>query len=829
MSEVQICPICGAESFENQTECILHCKKNEWYSAGNEITTHKNEKTFWSAFQKSLGLHTVFDNYKQKFSTIISDALVLTKKNYKYQRDLKFSQELHEKLMSLVRQEKYNINFKQFIDSLYAIGNNDINDELLNFRANCIDVIEEIFDAIKQHLTVDITIIKGVIFPKISYFGLLTENNFNLLAEKNNNTGSTLSLLATFTFQDCHFYGQARFIEIFKHSTIDSTAIDCIFHQCTFHKYVEFKHNDDIGLHFYSCIFNGQIKTNRNGNQVKHTSNVTINKSILNNEVTLNTRELKLAESEFNAKTTLNGGKIASDKCKFTDEVIYSNCTLTDQKSRFSNKLNIPNGVKNNLTFEKSIFMKDCFVGSSCNIIFNFCKLNDVKYTQNGNTLEISGDVAGNIQIESQENTRNNFNNININLNHANSILINGYTAQSETMTTQMINTTSSNINIRFCTKNVIIYNCEITNGFILSVDECNKLLLIKSNIYCESNISVGNISNILKINQCVLRNSFVLQQNTNLTNNINYIQITNSKLSDTSEVILKDISLNQLELSNLLNYSKFFKVSNVKITKSLKISESLIPSLYLTGIIFDKGISEITFKDTSFMDVSFNNVIWPENLEFIFNKEESHPKNRDTCRQLKKVHENQGNIIDSNRFYALEMKAYGKTIPKLRLSEKIIFGLGEKTSNFAQDWTLPLFWMFTLALYNLVFNVAYKCDHLRLIEILPKEIYAAIVPIVLFSIVSSIFIIKKTRKYKRIIFLSTSSIITFILYGYTFVSSNIISSYIIYPIERLIRVFNPLDIKTADGHPILWFTSKAIFAFLLYQFVVATRRQTKR
>ncbi|PLX68556.1 MAG: hypothetical protein C0603_05230 [Denitrovibrio sp.] len=610
--------------------------------------------------------------------------------------------------------------------------------------------------------------------------------------------------------------------------------------------------NATLELAFDNCHFHGDIEVTQGENiETRFTNKCVFDKNTLIKNSSNKASKAVFYQATFNGFTQFTIPTLELENCIFNNNIssIQSNC-----KSRLCH-FNAPiESIKGSFHDEGSTFQADITINASnssehkltnskfndqvtnisekAKVEFNKCTISDLQYCHSGNKLIIKGGSARKIDIRAGENSKNNFYNIDIHIDSIETLSIRNFKHDPTRPYSESISEISPNIRIKKCSNYIFIYNTAITNGFKLIVDETKGLLFHKSLFFSESVLMISKVNSQLSFNHCTLGNNLLITSESINESAVNTLLLRHIKLTDTAEVVIKNIKIDNLYFNEVLNYSKFFKFSNISINDVLKIEDSLIPELYLSGVSITDQCMEITFSDTSFMNVSFNNVIWPKNLEKIFNTEVAPESNRDTCRQLKKVLENQGNIIDSNRFYALEMKAYGKMLPKSwftkHIRDKFIFWLGEKTSNFAQDWTKPIYWMLMLACYNLLFSAVVKCEHLQLLNKTFALSSATVMPLLL--IILLIYGLKKIPEpVYSLLTLATIVGVTFGIYGYTFVSENFFTSYILYPLERLLAVFNPLDKKSTEGHPILWFFSKAIFAFLIYQFVVATRRQTKR
>jgi hypothetical protein len=256
----------------------------------------------------------------------------------------------------------------------------------------------------------------------------------------------------------------------------------------------------------------------------------------------------------------------------------------------------------------------------------------------------------------------------------------------------------------------------------------------------------------------------------------------------DDSIVFISNVNINVLLLNNLYNFSKSFRITKLTVFADFKILNTNLVNVEFNNVNFSK-VPVITLKGTSFDNVRFNNINWGKtNLKRI-------KANRDILRQIKHQYDNQGNRIDANSFYSLEMNSY-----RLELLEKIkvssdnnfikriwllvknldfwIFNINYFSSNFSKNFLLPFVWLFILSgiLYTFSF---YKIDISRIESL--KVFY-----------------------------------------------THIITSDWCLILNEIFNYMNPFD-SGVKGPILVWIIHKSLSAYLIYQFVVSLRRQTKR
>jgi len=168
------------------------------------------------------------------------------------------------------------------------------------------------------------------------------------------------------------------------------------------------------------------------------------------------------------------------------------------------------------------------------------------------------------------------------------------------------------------------------------------------------------------------------------------------TKFSNNSYLDFRDCDIKSIIIENLQNYSNFVKFTNIKILENLILKNSNLTKIEFHNLNLTKcktAIENVSFIGHSGFTI-FNNVKWGKNII----------GNRDTFRQLKYVNDQQGNIIEANKFYSIEMKKYKEDLKKenckTHWQDKIIFCINEKVSNFSQSWLRPLICFFIIGLF---------------------------------------------------------------------------------------------------------------------------------
>lgn len=217
-------------------------------------------------------------------------------------------------------------------------------------------------------------------------------------------------------------------------------------------------------------------------------------------------------------------------------------------------------------------------------------------------------------------------------------------------------------------------------------------------------------------------------------------------------------------------------------------------------------------FRKTIFeKTVNFEDSIFKEEANFldITSKEDKieaiDVKNRETARIIKNSFEQQNNIIEANRFYALEMEKREKELDKNikkgeNIIEWLIFKIHSISSDHSQSAYLAFLWIFNLSYLYIIY-----CSASSIIN-----------NIIAFSAIAIILISMIDMKNALKIGL-TISLLEFQVFSN--VKLNVIADKI-----------NPFSIMTSKD-PITFglLIFKIIIAYLIYQFIVSIRQNTRR
>ncbi len=374
--------------------------------------------------------------------------------------------------------------------------------------------------------------------------------------------------------------------------------------------------------------------------------------------------------------------------------------------------------------------------------------------------------------------------------------------------------------------KNVTVRELYFNNSTFENKIEFNNVKFKKNinikNSEFKNEIQFNNIN--VKKQICFYETSF--QYHTSFMNSknnkaINKLVFDGTEFGENADIYFYNLDIKNLEFIHLRNYAQYVTFVDIKIVdeqkkSKIKLVNSNVSSFEFIGCDFSE--SEIEIKNVSFKSNNgftiFNDVKWGKIKETF-----SENTKRDTFRQLKYANEQQGNIIDANRFYSAEMNAYRKELKNTNwnkhIQDKIIFNLNRGVSNFSQSWISPLGWFLTI---GLIFYFISKNNNIRLFELIGVSIFS--ISLVLYFDI--IFLIEdcncKVNKFFWCLFIT--SIFTFIYFFN-------LSSYL----NDFLEFINPIPFSNSINEypPLIWIVFKALSTFIIYQFIVSLRRQTRR
>ena len=300
--------------------------------------------------------------------------------------------------------------------------------------------------------------------------------------------------------------------------------------------------------------------------------------------------------------------------------------------------------------------------------------------------------------------------------------------------------------------------------------------------------------------------------------------KITYTYFENIEEVIFKETFFDKDVIYSNENILKEVEFINCKFYKNFNISSTIFNK---TANFTQSKFNEVEFNSTIFKkEVFFNQTIFDNklNLEktFFYEKVNFHKiecksiVNRETARIIKDSFEQQNNIIEANKFYALEMKKREEELEEdikkgKNFFEWLVFKIHGISSNHSQDWILALFWIlsFTFTFLTIEFINTHYLTH--------TVDYILIDTLVFLGFISGSYLIIEYEKINKFWYIG----IYYIFYGF-------------FSQDWLLKCFsnklNPFSIMT--GNEELTFSGliyKIIIAYLIYQLIISIRQNTRR
>ncbi|MEN8123151.1 MAG: hypothetical protein ABFS35_22625 [Bacteroidota bacterium] len=236
---------------------------------------------------------------------------------------------------------------------------------------------------------------------------------------------------------------------------------------------------------------------------------------------------------------------------------------------------------------------------------------------------------------------------------------------------------------------------------------------------------------------------------------NLNEFKIKNTTFSDHAQVYLTDIQTNDFIIDDLSQQWEFMKLNKVSVNNKFECRNSTFNNTVFDNVNLSKAQSIYIFN-TSFIGSLQSHIKWG-NINKIHSTKE-------IFRQLKFLNDRQGNHIDANKFYSMELQTYNKELKWWKNPlKKLTLWIHRISSNHSQNWALALFWIVTISAFK--------------------------------------------------VYISSDNDTTFKLENY---------------INKMVQTFNFLDISK-ENFSVSDLLYKIILGYLIYQFIISIRNETKR
>lgn len=326
--------------------------------------------------------------------------------------------------------------------------------------------------------------------------------------------------------------------------------------------------------------------------------------------------------------------------------------------------------------------------------------------------------------------------------------------------------------------KSVTFTKCHFHKGILLNKTYENHLEFSECNFY----------SNDIDLSDRIFKSSLFFKSCENVGN----LNLKNSIIAEYTSFRESKFKSAEFEQANFDNLVVF-------------IGASFSKSLDFRYTVFNNRVffQNVTIED----ELNLETAIFKDEVNFL--KIQTKVANRETARIIKHSFEKLDNIIEANRFYALEMQKREEELSTGKdknWQDWIVFKFHQISSNHSQDWLLVLLWML---------NITVLYTHFSFLMMDEKTEYY-IIPFIL-NILTTVMIGFYFTKICKVLWTLVSCLI------YVFISCDYLLCFIV-------NDFNPFSIMT--GQESLTFGTliyKAIIAYLIYQLIVSIRQNTRR
>ncbi len=328
---------------------------------------------------------------------------------------------------------------------------------------------------------------------------------------------------------------------------------------------------------------------------------------------------------------------------------------------------------------------------------------------------------------------------------------------------------------------------------------------------------------NDYKIDEFICENSLFKSKFEFKENKLITFRLYNSNFDGTSDLYGCQFIKFRIEKSIFNDFAGF---EHCTFGTSNKLIEELATFKYAT---FKDSLNVRGSKFLSGLDIRYINLHGEAN--FLDSEIKSTNNPRDTFRQLKHEADKIGNIIDANKHYQKEMQEREKelhnNLPK-DFFDWIIFKIHNFASANSQNSLLPLFWIFIFSytysyFFSFLDNKGYCIGILkeRFLNSIAYYIYSTdLIHLFMLSFLMSLPFITANSFLKKNYYFLFWIFITFL---YVYLTKD-------FTLSIVSNNINPFSIITEKGelnfHELLY---RVTIAYLMYQFVVSIRQNTRR
>ena len=295
-----------------------------------------------------------------------------------------------------------------------------------------------------------------------------------------------------------------------------------------------------------------------------------------------------------------------------------------------------------------------------------------------------------------------------------------------------------------------------------------------------------------------------------------NFYNTKFKELADFYRTTFNEVIFERTDFENISVFSEaeFNKDVDFKYTKFL--GKSIFRDTVIKGKL---NLRDTIFDDeATFLDITSEKRKKNDNKDFYGEPKVIQVSNRETARVIKNFYDKSNNIIEANKFYALEMKERRKELDaKSGFVEWIVFYLHEVSSNHSQSWLTALLWIVLLAFFYTM-------------EINGIPLLTFFITFLTINVMIEYFFKKYTsfiRWYNKI----QPYILILFYMPYIFIIHvgeipYFMSLAFLNEIAKNINLFSKLNLENITLGLLVY---KIVLSYLMYQFVVAVRQNTRR
>jgi hypothetical protein len=320
----------------------------------------------------------------------------------------------------------------------------------------------------------------------------------------------------------------------------------------------------------------------------------------------------------------------------------------------------------------------------------------------------------------------------------------------------------------------------------------------------------------VLNLEKVIIKEKFHLMR---LKNQNLKVSFDDAEFYEKSRIEIFDSDVGILSLQGIFNSSEKIVFNRLTVNKEFRLHDMNLNNLEV--LYLNVSNAKIDLFNVLFEKAIVSNINLGENIEnrFTYYGDKENYFTRDIMRQFKHLFEQSGNIIEANKFYALEMKEREKELEEnikkgKNIFEWLVFKIHGISSNHSQDWVLSIFW---------ILNISILIPFFQLICFETLKIEMTIFIITYFYLLT--YLVVFSDKYRAITIIISSFLIYMVFYKLSpSINLNSMSSNL-NPFSIMIES-NGAENKDLDFITLIF---KSTIAYLIYQLIISIRQNTRR